>query len=325
MKLSRRSVSVSDQTFGRMMRLGFSVLLVGALAFGVFYYQDQHVDAGPTLIERQTQTVEAAVKKAPNNIAARLTLAAVYRSDKRFEDALKQYSEILKADDKNRAALLGQGGVLMAKGDLKAAATVYHKVTAMAVKGEFASADPQLQEAHYYLGSIAVKQGKTKEAITELQAALKIDRADSDALYLLGLARLQQGKPQFAVEALNQALLFVPTGWCEPYSQLAVAYGKLGNAPRATYAGAMADFCLKKPDVAKTRLKTLTTGPVALDAMLGLGLIAETESSNRGAISWYKKVLTVDAKNVKAISSLSRLGAGPTPGATSSSTTQGPS
>ena len=325
MKLSRRSVSVSDQTFSRMMRLGFSVLLVGALAFGVFYYQDQHVDAGPSMVGRQIAGAEAAVRKAPSNVGIRLQLAAAYRADKRLDDALKQYDEILKADAGNRTALLGRGGVLIAKGDLTAAAVEYHKITAVTRKGEFAGADPQLQEARYFLGSIAVKQGKTKEAITELEAALQIDRTDSDAWYLMGVAQFNNGSPKLAVDSLNRALLFVPTGWCEPYSQLALAYGKLANTPQKTYATAMANFCLKKPADAKAQLTTLVKGPAAVDALLGLGLIAETESSNAEAVSWYQKVLTVDRKNAAAISALSRLGAGTAAGPTSSSTTQGPS
>jgi tetratricopeptide (TPR) repeat protein len=303
------------------MRLLVLVLVVGVLAFAGIYYQDQHVNAGPSMIERQTQSAEAAVKKAPNNIGARLELAAAYRLDKRYDDELKQYDEILKADKTNRFALLGRGGALMAKGDLTAAALAYHTIADATKKAEFAGADPQLEEARYYLGSIAVTQGKNKDAITELQAALKIDRTDSDALYLLGVANLKLGSTQLAVDSFKQALLFVPTGWCEPYAQLAVAYGKLGKAPQATYAGAMADFCHKKPAEAKLRLQTLTKGPVAVDALLGLGLIEETASNNPAAVTWYKQVLTVDRTNVAAISALSRLGVGPT----GTSTTQGPS
>jgi len=321
MKLSRRSVSVSDQTFSRMMRLLTLVLVVGVLAFAGIYYQDQHVDAGPSLVGRQIQGAEAAVKKTPNNLQVRLQLAAAYLQDKRQDDALKQYDVILTADKANRPALLGRGHILIDKGDLKAAAATYHRITDVALKGEFAGADPQAQEAHYYLGSIAVTQGNTKVAITELQAALKIDRADSDSLYLMGLARLKEGSTQLAVDSFKQALLFVPTGWCEPYSQLALAYGKLNLAPQKTYAAGMADFCLKKPADAKAQLKTLVNGPVAVDALLGLGLIAETESSNPEAISWYQKVLKVDRTNVNAISALSRLGVTPT----GSPTTQGPS
>jgi len=325
MKPTQRNASVADRRLSRVLRLGVLVLVIGALAFAGLYYKDQHVDAGPSMIDRQTQAAEAAVKKAPNNIAARLALAASYRAVKRFEDSLSQYDEILKADKGNRFALLGQGEVLLAKGDLKAAAAAYTKITSVGTKGEFAGADPQLQEAHYFLGSIAVKQGRTKEAITELEAALKITRTDSDALYLLGVARLREGSTQLAVDSLKQALLFVPTGWCEPYSQLAVAYTKLNQAPQATYAAAMANFCHKKPADAKRQLKTLVKGPVAVEALLGLGLIAETESSNTEAASWYQKALAVDRTNRNAISSLSRLGVAPAHRSKSSPTTQGPS
>jgi len=294
------------------MRLGTLVLVVGVLAFAGIYYQDQHVDAGPSLVGRQIEGAEAAVRKTPNSLEVRLQLAAAYLQDKRPDDALTQNDVILKADKANRPALLGRGHILIDKGDLKAAAVTYHMITDVAATGEFAGADPQAQEAHYYLGSIAVTQGNTKVAIAELNAALKIDKTDSDALYQLGLARLKEGSIQLAVDSFKQALLFVPTGWCEPYTQLNLAYTKLADAPEATYSGAMANFCHKKPAEAKRQLNTLTTGPVKVDALLGLGLISEMESSNPEAIAFYQKVLTIDRTNVGALSSLSRLGVTPT-------------
>jgi tetratricopeptide (TPR) repeat protein len=320
MKPKRGAPSASDRRLSRVLRLGVAVFVVGVLAFAYIYYQDQYaVSAGPSMIDRQTTSAEQAVKKTPNNIGARLELASAYRLSKRYSDELTQYDEILKADKTNRSALLGRGGALMAKGDLKAAAVAYHKIADATKKGEFSGADPQLEEARYYLGSIALTQGNTKEAITQLASALKITRSDSDALYLMGVAQYKAGSTQLAVDALKQALQFVPTGWCEPYTQLNLAYTKLGQAPQATYAGGMADFCNKKPAQAKARLKTLAGGPVQIDAWLALGLIAETESLNPEAVTWYQKVLTVDPKNAGAVASLSRLGVGPTPGPTSTS------
>jgi len=316
MKLSRGITSVSDRTYGWAMRLGVMVLAIGVGTFGYMYYQDQHVDAGLSMVGRQIAGAEAAVQKAPNNVQTRLQLAAAYLQDKRPDDALAQYDEILKAEKDNRTALLGRGGVLITKGDLTAAAVSYHKITDVAAKGEFAGADQVAQEAHYYLGSIALKQGKAKLAITELNAALKIDATDSDALYLSGVAQLKDGAPKLAVNSLKKALLFVPTGWCEPYSELALAYGKLNLSPQKTYATGMANFCLKKPVDAKRQLTSLIKGPVGVDALLGLGLIAETESNNPEAVTWYKQVITLDRKNAEATSALSRLGAtkqGPTP------------
>jgi tetratricopeptide (TPR) repeat protein len=332
MKLSRPSTSAPEQKSSWLMRLGVLVLVVGVGAFGAIYYQDQHVSAGPSMIDRQTQTAEAVVKKAPNDVNARLTLAADYQQAKRLDDALAQYNIILSAAKGNRFALLGRGSVQTAKGNLTAAAADYRQITAANAKGQFAGADPQLQEAYYHLGSIAVTQGKAKEAIFELQAAIGIDPQDSDSLYLMGLAQLQAGAPKLAIDAFTKAVAFVPTGWCEPYTQLALAYTKLANAPQATFNAGMADFCHSKPAEAKRQLMTLTKGPQAVNAMLALAVIADTGSNHAEAIGWFRKVLVVDPKNVAAITALKQLGMGPTPSKTSpspkaagSSTTQGPS
>jgi tetratricopeptide (TPR) repeat protein len=332
MKPNQGAGTVSDRRLSLLMRLGVLVLVVGVAAFGTIYYQDQHVNAGPSMVDRQTTSAEAAVTKTPNDINARLTLAADYQLNKRSGDALAQYDIILKAAKGNRFALLGQGSVLIAQGNLTAAAASYKQITAGNAKGEFAGADPQLQEAYYYLGSIAVKQGNTKDALFELQAALGIDPQDSDSLYLQGLAQMQAGAPQLAIDAFNKALLFVPSGWCEPYTQLALAYTKQHSAPQATYNAAMADFCHNKTTDAKRLLMTLSKGPQAVNAMLELGLIAQTGSSNAEAVTWYQKVLTIDRTNAAAIVNLKQLGSGPAPSKASpspktagSSTTQGPS
>ena len=321
MKQDRRSPSVSDRTFSWVMRLGVMVLAIGVAGFGFMYYQDQHVDAGPSLVGRATLAAESAVKRSPGNITARLALADAYRLDKRLDDSLKQYDMILTVDKTNRFALLGRGSVLNTQGDLAAAVITYKKITNAEKKGEFAGADPQLEEAYYYLGAIAVKQGKAIEAITNLSAALKIDSADSDAYYQMGLAETKAGKTMLAIGAFQEALKFVPTDWCEPYEELAVAYGKLGSKSQAAYNTGMASFCHKKPAVAKLQLKALIAGPMKVDALLGLALIAETENNNPEAVSWYKKLLTVDPKNAAAKIALTRLGAGPT----GTPATQGPS
>jgi tetratricopeptide (TPR) repeat protein len=336
MTMSRRITSVSDRTFSRLMRLGVLVLVIGVAAFATIYYQDQHVAAAPSLIDRQTTTAETAVKKAPNDVNARLTLAADYQLDKRYSDALNQYNIILKAVKGNRFALLGQGSVLIAQGKLTAAAAAYKQITAGNAKGEFAGDDPQLQEAYYSLGSIAVTQHRTTDAVFELQAALGIDPQDSDAFYLMGLAQLQAGQPKLAIDAFTKALSFVPTGWCQPYTQLALVYTRLHQAPQATYNTGMADFCHNETAAARGELTTLIKGPEAVNSMLGLALIAQTDTSSNAstaqASSWYKKVLAVDPTNSVAIADLKQLSTGPAPSTSSpspkaagSSTTQGPS
>jgi tetratricopeptide (TPR) repeat protein len=306
-----RLANVSDRALDRGLRLGVLALLVGALAFGGIYYRDRHVSAGPSLLDRQVSAAEKAVRAAPGSVPARLALAQAYQADKRLDAAVKQYQQILSANGNHRGALLGLGKALIAKKDLGKANDAFQRIVGLAKPGEFAGSDPQLEEAYYFLGSIAVKQGKPAVALTQLQAALKINPTDSDAWYLTGVATLKTGDAKKAVPALQRALAFVPTGWCEPYAELRQAYSKLGQAPKAEYAGAMSDFCHKRYAQARERLTALTTGPETVDAMLGLGLIAESSSQPDEAVGWYRKVLGKDKTNPTALAALSRLGVAP--------------
>jgi tetratricopeptide (TPR) repeat protein len=312
MKPKQGTSSVSDRRLTRLLWAGLLTLTVGISSFGVIYYGDHYVDPGPTLLERQVQTAEKAVRTAPTNIGTRLQLAQVYRTVNQPDDALKQYDEILKADSTNRTALLGRGDVFVSKGDLVKAAPSYQKIVGKASKSEFAGNDPQLAQAYFSLGDIALKQGHTKDAVVKLESAVKIDPGDADAWYVLGTANMRLGAPEKAAEAFRTALKFVPTGWCEPYSQLQVVYKKLGEAAEAEYAGAMVDFCQKRPAESKRRLQTLTSGPAKIEAMLGLGMIAEAASDRAGAVRWYEKVLSTDPKNFSARTGLSRLNMGKT-------------
>lgn len=302
----------SDLALRIALRIGVAVLAVGLAAFGSVYYLGQRADAGPSLSQRQLSAAEQAVRNKPNSVAARLALAQSYETARRFDDALRQYDEILRAVPDHRTALLGRAGVLFTKGDLDGAANGYRKLTTTQAKGEFAGADPQLEEAHYYLALIDLRKGRGQQAIGEAEAALKIEPTDSDAWYVLGSAQLRTGRATEAVTSLKQALRFVPTGWCEPYGELAQAYRTLRQAPQADYSTAMVDLCQKRYDAARARLLTLASGPVAADALVGLGSVAESTGHRNEAIDWYRKALAAQPTSTAAISALSRLGIGPT-------------
>jgi tetratricopeptide (TPR) repeat protein len=314
MSLRQRVSSLSDRTLNHVLTAAVALLVAGVVAFGGFYYADQHVSKGPSLVSRQISSAEHAVRAAPGSIPARLQLAAAYRLAKRYDDALEQYGQVLKAEPENHGALLGRGNTLIDKGDLDAARATFTKIVKTASGGEFAGADTQLEQAYYYLGSIALKQGRAKEAATRLQSALRIDRTDADAWYLLGSAKLQEGAAPAAITAIRRALLFVPSGWCDPYATLGNAYRTQGRTAQAQWADAMVDFCTKRPDDARRQLTALTTGPAAVDAMFGLGMIAQQAGDRSTAIGWYQKVVARDPNNAGALYALSWLGADNRPG-----------
>ena len=311
MSVIERLSSVSDTTLNWLIRGAIMVLAIGIPLLAALYFLDHGTDHGPTLIERQIATAEDVVRKAPDQLGPRIALAQVYQAARRPDSALEQYDEVLKVSALNKTALLGRGDILLDKGDLVGAAKAFKKVADTAAGGEFSGIDPQLEHAYYGLGSVALKQDRARDAVSAFEHAVTIKSTDADAWYLLGTAALQAGDAEHAAGALERAILFVPTGWCEPYDALSQAYAKLGRGAKAEYAAAMVDFCKNRTSAAVSRLEGLTSGPAALEAMLGIGMIAETTNDRAAAVRAYRKVLAADPGNFNALSGLSRLGAKP--------------
>lgn len=310
MNLTQPLESVSEATLDRLIRAGLVAVVIGIALVGAVYYLDRHPLTGPSLVERQTAAAEDAVRKHPNNLGLRLQLANVYRDAKQPGNAVEQYEAILKIDPGQRTAMLGKGEVLAGQGKLPQAARSFRDVISKSGGGEFAAVDPQLESAYYGLGSVALELGQPRDAIKALRRAVSIEATDADAWNLLGTAALNDGSPKLAVAALRRAVLLVPTGWCQPYKRLSDAYRTLKSRARAEYAGAMVDLCEKRPADAASRLRPLTSGPGRVDVLVGLGMVAESQSERAGAIRWYRKALTADKSNFAARTALGRLGVG---------------
>lgn len=291
----------------RLIRTGLKAVAVGIGILAVLYFLDWR-DSSPSLVERQIAAAEDAVRVEPSEVGPRLRLADLYRAAKRPDDALEQYDAVLGVEGDQGTALLGRGEVLAEMGDLSEAQKSFEKIIGATKGEEFASVNPQLEAAYYGLSSLLLKQAQAKAAMEAAEKATQIEPTDADAWYLLGAAAVKAGANEKAVRALRQAVLFVPTEWCAPYEKLAQAYGAQGRTSHAKYAMAMVDLCEKRPEEATRQLKPLASGPVELEAMLGLGMAAEAESDRTAAARWYRKVLTVDSENFNARSGLGRLG-----------------
>lgn len=308
MQMTHTRRGLSDRTLNRMIIGAVVVLAIGIPLIAVIYFMDRNVDGGPSLVERQVAAGEAAVREKPNSIEARLGLATAYLTAERYPDAIAQYTEILRVSTDYRGALLGRGNAYLLSEDLANAQKDFGRLVEVAKDEEMANADPQLEESYFRLGDIALRQGRTEDAVTMLTAALRINRTDADAMNLLGTAFVSTGKPQDAVDVLGRAIALVPTGWCDPYQTLGQAYTALGNTDGATWANAMVSFCTKQPDLAKPALQGITTGEFAVRAALGLALIAQSEGDMETAAALYQKVLAAEPDNFTAISGLQQLG-----------------
>ena len=124
MTVTAQAPRISDQTLGRLLKWGSALFVVLLVAFAVFYTLSQRVSTGPSVLERQISAAESAVQATPKNLPARLALAQAYRASGRTDDALAQYSEVLRVDKANMDALLGRGQTSLEAGKLDEAAAV---------------------------------------------------------------------------------------------------------------------------------------------------------------------------------------------------------
>jgi tetratricopeptide (TPR) repeat protein len=299
--------TMSDRQLDRWIKRVLVLALIALVAFVGFYVFDRYRDPGPTMVDRNILALEEAVRADPADITSRGQLADLYTGAGRYEEAIVQYDAILESGRDVELAHFGRAKAYEGLGELDAAATDFQAVVDIAKDGEMAHVDPILNAAYFGLGSIALEQARPQDAVTHLTAAVSIKRADADSWNLLGTALVEVGQPEQAVAALQQAVAFVPLGWVEPYVTMAEAYTALGQPARAEWANAMADLSAGKPDEARTRLLAITEGETALDAAIGLALIAETEGDGPTATEWYTKALAIDPENAAARLGLGRV------------------
>lgn len=307
--LLARIAQLDDRATSRWIkRLGI-LLVVGTAAIGALYVSDQFRPEQPSLIERSVAAAEAVVTEQPNLLSARLDLARAYVAADRPQDAIAQYDQILGVQADVIPALLGRGRLQLAAGELDRAAADFGAVVTLIEGQEMAPVSVELEDAYYNLGRIDLRSGDDAAAVTHLQAAVRIRPTDADALYLLGTALIATGAPEDAVPSLAKAAAMVPWGWCEPYSGLATAYAALKDDAGVGYANGMVAGCEGRHDEATTLLTAQAEGPHGLDALIGLGQIAEVRKDPTAAAGYYARALALDSRNFSAINGLNRVGA----------------
>jgi tetratricopeptide (TPR) repeat protein len=287
-------------------RIGL-LLFVGLIAFVAFYAFDRFRISPAPIVDQQLVTAEEAVRADPADVIARGKLADAYLQKGRYEEAIAQYTVLIDAGKEEELASLGRAQAYQKTGQYDLAIPDFQRVVDIASEGEMAGVDPVLASAFYGLGQIAMAQGKPAEAIEPFAKALTIQRTDADILYALSEAYIAIDQPDPAIERLTLAVALVPVEWPEAYTLLATAYTEKGDSDHAAWATAMATFAAGDSPTAEQQLRTMTDGPVALEATIGLGYIAEMAGDNVAATDWYRKALAIDPENEAAQMGVARV------------------
>lgn len=284
-------------------------LVAAVVAFGTYYYFDQAgqsaTPAQEDVVRAQLNVYEQAVRDDPNNITNRLALGDAYMGIDRFADAAAQYEAALTINEESTLGQIGLGRSLYELGDFAGATENFQKIIKTYETEDISGA--LVQTAHYYLGSIALKQGDAGEAVTQLTEATKLERSDADTWYLLGVAYKQQGDLDKAIESVEQAVLYVPD-FTEAFDLLAQAYEEKGAAGEALYARGMIAYANGDFDDAAEKLAgAVEASPTLAKAYAGLGLVLENKGERDDASRAYQQALHLEPDNFNARSGLARL------------------
>lgn len=150
--------------------------------------------------------------------------ATVAARDKKPDDAVALYNQIVKNDPKDFGAWTELGTFYFRLDKLSPAEEAYNK--ALEQKPDFAVAQVNL-------GKLYLKQNQPEKAITVLTKAVEAEPGSADAQHYLGEAYLQTKKGSKAVVHLNEAIKLAPTEKAEIHLRLAQLYNAANLKDRA--------------------------------------------------------------------------------------------
>lgn len=298
-----------DDRLYRRAVIGLVVLfLLAAGSFAAYYYMDRYTAPKATAIDTNIARVLQMAKNDPTNPNTRTILAELYAQKGDYANAIAQYNEALKADDKSLRALAGLGQVLYKSGKTKEALASFQQVIDLTKDNDPIMHTPAMASVYYTLGQIYVSQGNLQNAEDILKFALGANPTDSDTLVAFGQVEAQMGKYQDAINLFTTALEYVPN-YQEGYEGLAKAYAGAGMQTEATYASAMVDFCKGSYDSAIATLEGVVKAkPDFAEAYFGLGASHDKKGDREQAVAAYQRAIELKSDYEAAQVALTRLG-----------------
>jgi Tfp pilus assembly protein PilF len=144
--------------------------------------------------------------------------------EKRTEDALALFKEIVETDPMDFVAWTELGTLYFGKNKFVDAENAYSKAL---------EKNPKFMVALMNLGKLYLAQEQPTKAVTVFTAAVSVESGSAEAFHYLGESYLQAKLGSKAVIALNEAIRLAPSEKAELHLRLAALYNAAGAKDRA--------------------------------------------------------------------------------------------
>jgi tetratricopeptide (TPR) repeat protein len=171
---------------------------------------EQLLEAGHTA--KAKAAAEQALAKNPQDRSALVVLSKVLLLEGQLDKAEQYIARADKAGAISEALLL-RANVASQRGQLEAAAGYFQQLI---------QREPKRAEAHFGLGLVLFKDGKTVEGLASLETAVRLEPKNAVFVYRLGQVRLEAGLTDRGIQAIAQAITLQPR-FLAPYLSLTQA------------------------------------------------------------------------------------------------------
>lgn len=286
---------------------------------------------------RAATNLAAAVRKDPDNVAARLRLADALAAAGQLDEAAEQYQAALKIRKDDPQALAGLALLSMNQKEFRTAEGYWRKIITILEESQYAAVDQRLEKAYYYLGSTLMELKEYEDATTFLRQALRIRRDASDTYFMLAIAYKEMDNETKYEENLRYALQFdpllpeanyeyallllkndqvadaaerlrvsadnAPADRTEPFDELA----KLGTAEEHIEA-ARSSLASKESTTALSEARIAAAiDPESIDAVRIVAQLQEKNGNTEAARVAWERVLALDPEDDEGLAAVARL------------------
>lgn len=316
------------------------VLLVAVLGlggwFGYSIYAARESARLASPVGRTTSALLAQIKERPNDASLRVRIGEAYASAGMFTEAMKAFKQALELDPEHTGAYLDMGLVSMAEAKAPEAEKFFLRVLEITKDQEYEVLNQQREQAYFYLGQIAVLDGRFEDAVGFLKEALRTRRDASDTYLYLGRAYHGLGETDAAIEWVNTALRLDPnypearfdlgTYYIEQGNEASAsvefrrvadsrpesdqpieALSALGNAADRVKAGRAALEAGDKTTALSEATIAAAIDPLDVEALEFKATVLEALGKKAEAVEVYRTVLAVDSANKDATAAIKRL------------------